>query len=348
MFTVGISLYLGTGIEKNREIIDKAKKAKVKYAFTSLHLPEEKVEDYSKEVNALLELCSLAGIKLIIDIGPRTIEKLKLKSIQELKETPITHIRPDYGFSSKEIAELSNTFNIVFNSSTISEEELMELKGYGCDFTRFLAADNFYPKPLTGLSMDTITDRNRRLKYMGIKTLAFIPGDLVKRGPLYEGLPTVEGHRHKDPLLSILELRSTAFCDIVLVGDVDITEDLWNKIENLNSGYVELRAEVREEYSFVKDIIHHDRPDSSSYVIRSQESREYGTPGRLFKAEPVKVRNKGSISIGNENYLRYSGELEIARIDLPAEARVNIIGSINQEDMKYLQYIDKAMGFRLI
>ena len=29
MFTVGISLYLGTGIEKNREIIDKAKKAKV-------------------------------------------------------------------------------------------------------------------------------------------------------------------------------------------------------------------------------------------------------------------------------------------------------------------------------
>ncbi|WP_426349989.1 MupG family TIM beta-alpha barrel fold protein [Alloiococcus sp. CFN-8] len=348
MFTVGISLYLGTGIEKNREIIDKAKRAKVKYAFTSLHLPEERVEDYSKEVNALLELCTLADIKLIIDIGPRTIEKLKLKSIQELKETPITHIRPDYGFTSKEIAELSNTFNIVFNSSTISEEELMELKGYGCDFSRFLAADNFYPKPLTGLSIDTLVERNKRLKYMGIKTLAFVPGDLVKRGPLYEGLPTVEDHRYKDPLLSILELRSSALCDIVLIGDVDITEELWNKLEKLNSGYVELRADIRKEYSFVRDIIHHDRPDSSSYVIRSQESREYGTPGKLFKAETAMLRSKGSISIGNENYLRYSGELEIARVDLPVEARVNIIGKIDQEDIKYLQYIDKAMGFRII
>lgn len=348
MFTAGISLYLGTGFEKNREIIDKAKKAKVKYAFTSLHLPEERVEDYNKEVNNLLDLCTIAGIKLIIDIGPRTIEKLKLKNIQELEETPIDHIRPDYGFTPKEIAELSKSFNIVFNSSTISEEELMELKGYGCDFNKFLAASNFYPKPLTGLSLDTLREGNKRLKYMGIKTLAFIPGDLVKRGPLYEGLPTVEEHRHKDSLLSILELRSTAFCDIVLIGDVDITEDLWNKIEKLNSGYVELRADVREEYSFVKDIIHHDRPDSSSFVIRSQESREYGTPGKIFKAESVKKRNQGTISIGNENYLRYSGELEIARVDLPEEARVNIIGSINQEDIKYLQYIDKAMGFRLI
>ena len=347
MFTVAISLYLGTGIEKNREIIHKAKNAKVKYAFTSLHLPEERVEDYNKEVNKLLELCTLAGIKLIIDIGPRTIEKLKLKSIHELKETPVTHIRPDYGFTSKEIAELSKNFNIVFNSSTISDEELIELKEYGCDFSKFLAASNFYPKPLTGLSLDALREGNRRLKYMGIKNLAFIPGDLVKRGPLYQGLPTVEEHRHKDPLLSILELRSIAFCDIVLIGDVDITDDLWDKLEKLNSGYVELRAEIKEEYSFVKDIIHHDRPDSSSFVIRSQESREYGTPGKVFKAEMVKERKKGAISIGNEKYLRYSGELEIARVDLPEEARVNIIGSVAEEDIKYLEYIDKAMGFRL-
>ncbi len=348
MMNVGISLYLGTGYDKNKEIIEKAKRAKVSYAFTSLHLPEEKVEDYKNEVNSLLRLCSDGGIKLIVDIGPRTIEKLGLNCIQELKTTPITHIRPDYGFSMKEISELSKDFYIVFNASTLSSEELQELKSLGTDFSKLLAGHNFYPKPLTGLSLERVREINLKLRYQGIKTQGFIAGDLIKRGPLFDGLPTVEEHRYEDGLLSILQLRSVGACDIVLVGDVDITPELWDKIGRLNEGYVELPAKISEEYSFVKDMIHHDRPDSSSFIIRSQESRGYASEGKPFKKEGAAKRDKGTITIGNEEYLRYSGELEIARIDLNPEEKVNVIGKVEEGYLKYLDYIDEGLGFKFV
>lgn len=42
------------------------------------------------------------------------------------------------------------------------------------------------------------------------------------------------------------------------------------------------------------------------------------------------------------------GELEIARIDLPWEDRVNIIGQVQETHMKYLPYIQKGLGVKLV
>jgi hypothetical protein len=98
----------------------------------------------------------------------------------------------------------------------------------------------------------------------------------------------------------------------------------------------------------LRDIVHHDRPDSSEYVIRSQESRRYASQGKSFPPKPCPEREKGSVSVGNQNYLRYSGEMEIARTDLPPEKRVNIVGQVCPEDVPYLPYITDGMGFRLL
>lgn len=348
MNSYGISLYLGTGIIKNTEIIKKAKDAKVKYAFTSLHLPEENISDYNKEVEALLSLCKDAGIELIVDIGPRTIEKLGLPDIYSLKNTPITHIRVDYGFTNQEIADLSKDFHIVFNASTLSIDDLESLRALKVDFSKFSGCHNFYPKPLTGLSVDKVREINNRLHNYGVKTIGFVPGDKERRGPLHLGLPTVEEHRNNDLLEAVLQLRSLGQCDIILIGDVDVKEETWTKLKHLNENYIELEADIDEDYSYVRELIHHDRPDSSEYIIRSQESRGYATQGKPFEKEGVKPRTKGSISVGNIEYLRYSGELEIARIDLEEEEKVNIIGHIRNEHLKYLSYIDEGMGFRLI
>lgn len=53
----GISIYIGTGYERNKIIIEKAVKNNAKYAFTSLHIPEENLENYEAEVKKLLNLC---------------------------------------------------------------------------------------------------------------------------------------------------------------------------------------------------------------------------------------------------------------------------------------------------
>ncbi len=344
----GISIYLGTGYEKNKNIIEKAVKNNAKYAFTSLHIPEENLDNYEVEVKKILDLCNTNKINLIVDVGPRTLKKLGFNNFKELKETSITHLRLDYGFTYEEIIELSKDFNVVFNASTLLDKDINELKKLNADFSKFSACHNFYPKPLTGISLKKVAKINGRLKNLGITTMAFVSGDNELRGPLHMGLPTVEEHRNENVLFNMLQLIKDTETDICLIGDIDSTDETYNKLRELSEGYISLHAKIDEKYIFVKNMVHHDRPDSSEYVIRSQESREFSSQGKLFEPDNISQRKKGSISIGNSEYLRYSGELEIARRDLDKEPKVNIIGYVMPSDIKYLDYITDGMGFKLI
>ena len=354
----GISIYFSSGMEKNESLIKKAVKNGVTYAFTSLHIPEETGVDYSKSIRQLLNCCREENLNLIADVGPETYEKLGVGSMEELKSLGITHVRLDYGFSPREVVEISKHFFVVFNASTIMEEELLEWKRYGADFTKFAACHNFYPKQFTALSLKQVKEINDRLKYLGFTTMAFVPGSLTLRGPLFEGLPTVEEHRKRraEVAFNMMELSMGGECDVVLIGDVDIKEKDWDAVKCISQGYVELEADLFPGYEFVRDQIHHDRPDSSEYIFRSQESRLYkqdieaeenssktmaGESGMLF-------RKAGSICISNKKYLRYMGELEIARVDLPMDERLNVIGQINEKDLKFLTYVQKGFGVKLI
>lgn len=344
----GISLYFGSGIEINELLIEKAVRNGVKYVFTSLHIPEETGIDYRSDIRKLLRSCKRGGLNLIVDVGPRTLEKLGVKRVEELKDLGITHVRLDYGFDAKETVNISKSLYVVFNASTITEEEILEWRKCGADFTRFAACHNFYPKQFTGLALEQVKKINQRLKYLGFTTMAFIPGNAELRGPLFEGLPTVEAHRNRKDrvLFNMLELYYGGACDVVLVGDVDVKEKDWHDIGCLSRDYVELEADILPEYEFVRNMVHHDRPDSSPYVIRSQESRRYEQ-----EIEPESLgrdRKKGSISISNRKYLRYMGEMEIARIDLPKEERVNIIGQVRDSYMEYLPYIQEGLGVKLV
>ena len=347
----GISIYFSSGMEKNEALIKKAVKNGVTYAFTSLHIPEETGVDYGRSIRRLLDCCRKENLNLIADVGPETYEKLGVASLEELKSLGITHVRLDYGFSPREVVEISKHFYVVFNASTIMEEELLEWKHCGADFTKFAACHNLYPKQFTALSLRQIREINNRLKYLGFTTMAFVPGNITLRGPLFEGLPTVEEHRsRKDEVAyNMLELSIEGGCDVVLVGDVDIREKDWEAVKCISQGYVELRADLLPDYEFVRDQIHHDRPDSSEYLFRSQESRLYQ---QVIEAEErengMLIRKAGSISISNKKYLRYMGELEIARVDLPMDERLNVIGQIREKDMKYLTYVQKGFGVKLI
>lgn len=349
MYT-GISLYFSNSMEKNEALIKKAAENGVKYVFTSLHIPEETGVDYRKDMKKLLAECKEKALALIVDAGPETFYKLGVKTMEELIPLGVTHVRLDYGFTAKETVEISKNFQVVFNASTISEKEILEWKSCGADFTRFTACHNFYPKKFSGLSIKRVREINQRLKYLGFTVMAFVPGNQKLRGPLFEGLPTVEEHRNRkeEVILNMLDLYTDGGCDVVLVGDVDIKEKDWKGIKALNEGYVELEADIFPAYEFVRDIIHHDRPDSSEYVFRSQESRQFTRqiPGK--GPSESDIRRAGSITISNENYLRYMGEMEIARVDLPLDERENLIGQIHKKDIKYLPYIQKGFGVKLV
>ncbi len=365
----GISLYFGNGREFNEEVVRKAEQAGVKYAFTSLHIPEEENVDFLSEVKNLASACGRAGIQLIADIGPETLEKLGISRFDDLRDFQIGCIRPDYGLTTDEIICLSKQFMIVWNASTVTDEMISEYLDAGADLHRFFALHNFYPKPYTGLSIERVYNINEKLRNFGIRTMAFVPGDDVKRGPLMEGLPTVEEHRKKcgnvaGNMLSLYEHDT----DVVIIGDPDISEGSWNKLRDISGstiradsrcvintageedmaqdGPVVLHASLDEGYRYLAGSIFHDRVDSSDYVIRAVESRS-----RKYKRDipPGNTgRTAGDILISNKRYMRYECELEIAKKEMEQDPRVNIIGKVADEDLRYLPSVENGRGFELV
>jgi len=344
---LGFSLYFSSGLEKNCALIQRFSEAGFTKAFTSLHIPEESNANYVEDILVLFEQCKKFNIELMADIGPRTIEKLGYTSIHQLKDTPIRHLRMDYGFSFEEMVELSKDFTIILNASTISFDDIFALKRLNADLSKFAACHNFYPKPYSAISMGRAQKMNRFLKDNGMRVQMFVPGDKEKRGPIFAGLPTIESQRYQDVLESALELNYYCDVDDVFVGDVDVCDTTLHQLSNLAKNYVELQATLDESYTYLYDQVHHDRPDSSDYVLRSQESRMYATPGQIIEPSDTKEINKGDILLSNKLYLRYSGELEIARMAMPLNPKINVIGRLADHSIQYLPYIDRGMGFVL-
>lgn len=341
----GISLYLGSGFSKNSEIIVKAKQANVQYVFTSLHIPEETGVDYASEVSKLLDACKQANLHLFVDISPHTLEKLNVSSYDELHALNITHVRVDYGFTYEEIVALSKSFYVVLNTSTILEDDIRELVKLNADFSKFYACHNFYPKPYTGISLDSVTKMNTRLRYLGIKTMTFVAGDQEFRGPLCKGLPTLEAHRNGDVILNMLELYAETASDVCLIGDIDVSDAVWKQLKNLHDNYVDIHVELEPEYDFLHETVHYDRPDSSDYFIRSQQSRFMDALKNATQGN-VRVRKMGDICVTGKQYGRYNGELEIMKLDLPKDDGVRIVGRVIEEDRKYLSVIKNGIGIK--
>ena len=143
----GISIYLSSPLQDIERTIERGAAAGARYAFTSLHIPEDGGAAYADKVRHVLSLLSARGIALIADVGPRTCDLLGLERIEDLRDLGLEYLRLDYGFSAQRVAELSGEFRIVVNASTVSSDEIASWREAGADVTRFAACHNFYPKP---------------------------------------------------------------------------------------------------------------------------------------------------------------------------------------------------------
>lgn len=149
--------------------------------------------------------------------------------------------------------------------------------------------------------------------------MAFVPGETY-RGPLHEGLPTVESHRGDtgDKLVCDMLALYDATTDVVMIGDSDVSHEVWNRMRQLGENCLEIRAKLLPEYEYLYDRDQHDRPDSSEYFIRSQESRLWDdAPVYEPTGKPVESVPVGTVLVSNSAYGRYAGELSIARTELP-------------------------------
>ena len=338
----GISLYLSTDIQKNIEVINKASMSGVKFAFTSLNILEENNIDKSDRLYKLIELCSSNDINLIVDINEYTNSNI----FSNLKNV---YLRIDDGYSLDEIYELSKKNMIVLNASTITKNDLKYLKNKGIDFNNVLALHNYYPKKYTGIGEKYFLEQNEKYNEFGIKTMAFVAGDL-KRGPVFEGLPTLENTREKRFVTSVLKLISLK-TDIVLVGDIDLSDKNWEYFKYISKGIVPIRTID----NVLNDTVFENKIDYSEYLIRSKIPKSIGKTRKEFKEyiqknlKDVKKENgeikKGDILLSNEKYLRYEGELEIALKNLGLDEKRDIVSRVYDEDIELLDYISIITKF---
>lgn len=332
---IGISFYLNDPQAETR--IALAGKMGVKRAFTSLHIPEES-GDLASRAKKLLQTAKEVGVEVYADVSARTPAHLGLDNLQALKSLGVIGLRLDDFFTNETILNLAKDFKLALNASILFEDDLRALFEGGLTASQLLAWHNFYPRRETGLAESFFHSQNELFKRYGIPVSAYIPGDGEKRGPLFEGLPTLESHRTIDPFMAALELFRAGVED-VYIGDPEVSVGLLEKLIEFDRHHrVSIRIEGFQEGEFRL------RPDFSRDVLRLMETRS----ADAVVPEKTGPRPVGTITRDNDRYGRYRGEIQITLHDLLADERVNVVGKVVKDDLPLLSLLKPGQIVNLI
>jgi len=348
---LGASLYLAEGLEKNLDFIDRMHKVGVKTVFTSMHIPEDDPNDTLKALKQITTKINDYDMELMTDVSANTFdiyEVDKKEATEFFTDLGVSSLRMDYGFFYEEMKALSADFKIVLNASTIDDEMSEALQAVGFDLSDITVCHNFYPRENTGLGRNFLHERNAYLHEKGYQIQAFIPGDRERRGPVYAGLPTLEEHRQADPLYAYLDLTHNFYVDEVLVGDIEMSATSLERIDQ----YIDealITLSIADIYTEVPDIFydeHVNRPDVAADVVRSSKSRIILADESIEPANNNVERPRGTITMDNDEYGRYSGEIQVTKKDLLADERVNVLGKVKDTAIPLLSFIQGRTKFK--
>ena len=189
--TLGRSVYL-TQFEEQRASLS-AFAAGGAPVFISLHISEEFDAAYCARVQEMCDFLSAQGWRILADVSEKTIRQFGCADLTALaKRLHLWGLRLDYGFSLEEMCALAQQLPVAVNASTTTPEVARQLAAGG---GTVIAMHNFYPRPETGLDPEFLRESTAALQAEGLQVYGFIPGDALLRGPLYQGLPTLEAHR---------------------------------------------------------------------------------------------------------------------------------------------------------
>ena len=345
MANLGYSLYLSTFAAQCSALRGLADSGAP--VFLSLHISEEFDAFFCARAEEACHALADMGYRIIADVSVKTVAQFDCTDLTELAEKlRLWALRIDYGFSVSEIQAMAEKMPIVLNASTTTVEDARAIaaKG-GC----VMAMHNFYPRPETGLDEDYFREITESLRQAGLKVLAFIPGDARKRGPVFEGLPTLEAHRHILPSAAFADLALNYGLEAIFVGDPGISRKEIDRIDRFcREGILSIPCEIQEDWQYLYDQVFTCRMDSPKRLVRFQESRIYSCQGPTTEPANCVPRTRGSLTIDNLRYGRYSGEIMLIRSDLPADDRVNVIGHVLENALLLLDLIGRGRKFTLV
>lgn len=343
----GFSIFLNQGLtNETTHYIEEMARNGFSGIFTSLHIPEDDAGQYRKRLTDLGSVAKSCQLDLMVDISGEALNRagFSFERVDELKEIGVTGLRMDYHISNQQIAKLSQEMPIALNASTITETDIQELRSANSDFDHLEAWHNYYPRPETALDKEWFHEKNQWLKACGFIIQGFVPGDEKLRGPLYQGLPTLEEHRGLHPLAAALDLLADT--DKVYIGDSGVSKEVLRQFSSyIKEETLKLRVEPFDKQ--VEYVLgeHVNRQDEARDVIRSAEARFKKIPN--VEPLPARERKLGTVTIDNANYLRYMGEIQVIKRSLPADEKVNVVGQVIEKDQALIKHIKAGQKFSL-
>ena len=345
MANLGYSLYLSTFAAQCPALRGQAGTGAP--VFLSLHISEEFDDTFCARAEKTCHALADMGFRIIADVSVKTVKQFGCADLTELAEKlRLWALRIDYGFSRQEIEAMAEKMPIVLNASTTTAEDAAAIAAKS---SPVMAMHNFYPRPETGLDEDYLRKTTENLRQAGLKVLAFIPGDTQKRGPVFEGLPTLEAHRKILPSAAFADLVLNYGMEEIFVGDPGLSEKETERIHRFcREGILSIPCQIHENWHHLYDQVFTCRIDSPKWLVRFQESRIYSCQGEITEPYNCVPRTSGSLTVDNLRYGRYSGEIMLIRSDLPADDRVNVIGQVPENALLLLRLIGRGTKFTLV
>jgi len=334
---LGISIYPGLDAdrEKSLPLLQKAAALGYTRVFSSLHIPESNAAALREEALYLFAFAESLGLEVIADVSPFTLKILSIPELTPsgLKELHITTARFDYGIGPETIAAFSREMNVQLNASTLRSVQLNALLKADADFSRIDGLHNFYPRPHTGLSSETIQRQNALLHRHDISAGVFAASQTGRRGPLYAGLPTMESLRGIAPC-DAAPILTAIGCDSLIIGD---SNPAFTELQALADPETLAKADARysrkalppkkewqpdtplplhihvlSDAPFIRELLsrsYTNRPDPAADVIRAAESRD---ATKALDITPERNENKLIIEVPKEYAAVFAGPQHLA------------------------------------
>ncbi|MCT2909041.1 DUF871 family protein [Schleiferilactobacillus harbinensis] len=317
------------------DYLKQAAAAGVREVFTSLQIPEDTPTEFTQGLRTLQQAVHALDLNVIVDISPATFKKLGLadNDFNGIYAQGFHSLRLDYGFDDPAlIRKLQKHFTVVLNASTVQVDFLNALQVEGVDLRKLVVAHNFYPKPDTGLTAAYFAEKNKLFQEWEIPLLAFIPGDGLKRYPVYAGVPTLEHQRGFNSYAAYLEMALRYGVEWIYVGDSQLTAQSLAWIQRFSQDGV-ITLPVAGTTQLPSDPLK-VRREVSPGMVRIQ------TPRQATPVGPVLDRPAGTVTIENDLAGRYHGEIDIAKTGLPFSPTSNYLGTIPAPFLPVLPLLD--------
>lgn len=351
-----------TTVHQLKEYLILAKKYGINEVFTSIHLPEFTMEMQLAYLELVSEYACQLDMELTADIGGPFIQRaLEDETVlKRLSQIKLDFLRLDYGYDETQLKLLYHSLNLkgfIINASMIDESLLIHHLSYFKSLNENIfirACHNFYVREESGLDTEFALKQTQLFQKYDIPVFFCVPCHDHPRGPLHLGLPTLEHHRYLPMDTVILDLIYTYHSDGLLYSDEWMSEKQFQLIKEIvQNKTIQIPVILSKNLTETEKRIilkkHIFRYDSNKLLLRSRTSREMAEFASSIQPLNCTERNTGCITIDNERYLRYSGELQVVLKDLDKDERVNVAGRLkNLDDIQKLLFFRSGITYEFV